>query len=106
MVVEVHGTRWVLGHFWCNIYIACDVCASTASIFNLLAISLDRFITRTHLSHSKQDRKILYAAAKKHELMFPKSDTAGWSEEVQYQHDDDRSPIKTASIVEYLSLWY
>ena len=34
---------WTLPFFLCDVYIAMDVICSTASIFNLVAISMDRF---------------------------------------------------------------
>lgn len=39
--VEVFET-WVFGRLWCSVWLAIDVWVSTASIFNLCAISLDR----------------------------------------------------------------
>lgn len=35
--------KWNMGQFFCNLYLASDVICSTASILNLLAISLDRY---------------------------------------------------------------
>ncbi|PAV80930.1 hypothetical protein WR25_04770 isoform J [Diploscapter pachys] len=40
--------EWGLGQFFCNVYLASDVACSTASILNLLAISLDRYIAISH----------------------------------------------------------
>ncbi|EPB69436.1 hypothetical protein ANCCEY_11474 [Ancylostoma ceylanicum] len=40
--------RWNMGQFFCNVYLASDVTCSTASILNLLAISLDRYIAISH----------------------------------------------------------
>lgn len=37
-----------MGQFFCNLYLASDVICSTASILNLLAISLDRYIAISH----------------------------------------------------------
>ncbi|MPC94862.1 Dopamine D2-like receptor [Portunus trituberculatus] len=33
---------WGLGPFVCDVYVAMDVVCSTSSIFNLVAISIDR----------------------------------------------------------------
>ncbi|KAG8180271.1 hypothetical protein JTE90_013524 [Oedothorax gibbosus] len=45
---------WELSDFFCDFYIAVDVTCSTASIFNLVAISIDRFIAVTQpISYSK-----------------------------------------------------
>lgn len=38
---------WTLPFFLCDLYIAMDVICSTASIFNLVAISMDRSVTAT-----------------------------------------------------------
>ncbi|XP_071056187.1 dopamine D2-like receptor isoform X2 [Onthophagus taurus] len=43
---DVHGT-WGLPGFVCDFYIAMDVTCSTSSIFNLVAISIDRYIAVT-----------------------------------------------------------
>lgn len=39
---------WVFGRIWCVMYLAIDVWLCTASILNLVAISLDRYIAITH----------------------------------------------------------
>lgn len=39
--LQVNGT-WGLSEFVCDLYIASDVTGSTCSIFNLVAISIDR----------------------------------------------------------------
>ncbi|KAL0829115.1 hypothetical protein ABMA28_003969 [Loxostege sticticalis] len=43
---SVHGS-WGLPAFVCDVYIAMDVTSSTSSIFNLVAISVDRYIAVT-----------------------------------------------------------
>lgn len=39
---------WIFGSAWCSIWLAIDVWLSTASILNLMAISLDRYIAVMH----------------------------------------------------------
>ncbi|VDN57041.1 unnamed protein product [Dracunculus medinensis] len=41
---QLNSFVWNLGPIFCNIYLAADVSCSTASILNLFAISLDRYI--------------------------------------------------------------
>ncbi|GMR61447.1 hypothetical protein PMAYCL1PPCAC_31642, partial [Pristionchus mayeri] len=45
---QANNFTWGLGPFVCNLYLASDVMCSTASILNLLAISLDRFMAISH----------------------------------------------------------
>ncbi|XP_022688922.1 dopamine D2-like receptor [Varroa jacobsoni] len=48
------NVRWELSDTLCDLYIAIDVTCSTASIFNLVAISIDRFIAVTQpIKYSK-----------------------------------------------------
>ena len=46
-VYEVVGI-WVFGRYFCFIWLSVDVWVCTASILNLVAISLDRYIALTH----------------------------------------------------------
>ena len=43
LLFQVNGT-WGLPNFVCDFYIAMDVTCSTSSIFNLVAISIDRWV--------------------------------------------------------------
>ena len=43
LINDISGT-WSFGGHFCKLWIATDVMSSTASIANLLAISLDRFV--------------------------------------------------------------
>ncbi|KAI3413941.1 hypothetical protein GPALN_011412 [Globodera pallida] len=45
---EWNSFIWDLGPTLCNLYIGADVACSTASILNLLAISIDRYIAISH----------------------------------------------------------
>ncbi|XP_023231620.1 probable G-protein coupled receptor No9 [Centruroides sculpturatus] len=42
---------WVFGHIWCQIWLAVDVWMCTASILNLVAISIDRYLAITRPVH-------------------------------------------------------
>ncbi|KAH9389655.1 G-protein coupled receptor, partial [Tyrophagus putrescentiae] len=53
---------WELSDLICDLYIAIDVICSTASIFNLVAISFDRYIAVTHpifYSKHKNDKRVI-----------------------------------------------
>ncbi|XP_054167280.1 dopamine D2-like receptor [Oppia nitens] len=54
---------WELSDAICDLYIAIDVICSTASIFNLVAISFDRYIAVTHpifYSKHKNDKRVIF----------------------------------------------
>ncbi|XP_069160172.1 dopamine D2-like receptor [Procambarus clarkii] len=57
---------WGLGPIVCDLYIAMDVVCSTSSIFNLVAISIDRYIAVTQpikYAHSKNNKRIVFTIA-------------------------------------------
>nr|XP_003461331.2 D(4) dopamine receptor [Cavia porcellus] len=57
---EVHGGEWLLSPRLCDALMAMDVMLCTASIFNLCAISVDRFVAVTvPLSYGRQGRRQL-----------------------------------------------
>lgn len=61
LLVE-HG-RWDLGQTVCDFYIAMDVTCSTSSIFNLVAICIDRFIAITQpikYAKHKNSRRVVF----------------------------------------------
>ena len=51
LINDISGT-WSFGGHFCKLWIATDVMSSTASIANLLAISLDRFVEELKRSRS------------------------------------------------------
>ncbi|XP_063587862.1 dopamine D2-like receptor [Penaeus indicus] len=58
--------RWELGPIVCDLYIAMDVVCSTSSIFNLVAISIDRYTAVTKpikYVHSKNNNRIVVTIA-------------------------------------------
>lgn len=50
--------RWELSDTLCDLYIAIDVTCSTASIFNLVAISIDRCVSKVPPAWEKKDRQV------------------------------------------------
>ncbi|XP_035384498.1 5-hydroxytryptamine (serotonin) receptor 5A, genome duplicate a [Electrophorus electricus] len=58
LVHELSGQRWRLGRALCLLWVSCDVLCCTASIWNVMAIALDRYwsITR-HLEYTLKTRK-------------------------------------------------
>ncbi|KAJ1358972.1 hypothetical protein KIN20_017558 [Parelaphostrongylus tenuis] len=43
-IIQEHSNEWLFGNVGCRIWLTADVWLSTASIYNLLAISLDRYM--------------------------------------------------------------
>ncbi|CAJ0573780.1 unnamed protein product, partial [Mesorhabditis spiculigera] len=43
-IMQEHRQEWIFGETWCTLWLALDVWLSTASIYNLLAISFDRYM--------------------------------------------------------------
>lgn len=41
---EVLSGYWIFGELWCTIWLTMDIWMCTASIYNLVAISIDRYI--------------------------------------------------------------
>ena len=55
-IFQVNGS-WSLPGFVCDFYIAMDVTCSTSSIFNLVAISIDRWASHFQKKKKKKRRK-------------------------------------------------
>lgn len=56
------SSYWELGPIVCDLYISTDVVCSTSSIFNLVAISIDRYIAVTQpikYAHTKNNKRIV-----------------------------------------------
>ncbi|EFP04746.1 hypothetical protein CRE_30026 [Caenorhabditis remanei] len=43
-IIQEHSHEWIFGHLGCRLWLSVDVFLSTASIYNLLAISFDRYM--------------------------------------------------------------
>ena len=43
-LMKVNNSSWKLGDVLCDAWVACDVMCCTASILNLTAISVDRYV--------------------------------------------------------------
>lgn len=43
-ILQEYSLTWMFGNLWCEFWLALDVLLSTASIYNLLAISFDRYM--------------------------------------------------------------
>uniref|UniRef100_A0A915DF95 G-protein coupled receptors family 1 profile domain-containing protein n=1 Tax=Ditylenchus dipsaci TaxID=166011 RepID=A0A915DF95_9BILA len=43
-ILQEYSLSWMFGEVWCKVWLALDVLLSTASIYNLLAISFDRYM--------------------------------------------------------------
>jgi len=44
-LLQEYASSWMFGEILCKTWLAMDVCLSTASIYNLLAISFDRYVS-------------------------------------------------------------
>lgn len=80
---------WIFGNVWCKMWLAVDVWMCTASILNLCAISLDRYVAVTRpitypsiMSHSRAKLLIAGVWLLSFVICFPP--LVGWKEEVSY----------------------
>lgn len=92
---QVNGA-WSLPNFVCDFYIAMDVICSTSSIFNLVAISIDRWVCTTRtiflikILNGKQ-QSLLNERVKGHNyLCVVNKKVAAWQ--------NDRNPLRSESI--------
>lgn len=79
---------WIFGNVWCKMWLAVDVWMCTASILNLCAISLDRYVAVTRpitypsiMSHSRAKLLIAGVWLLSFVICFPP--LVGWKEEVR-----------------------
>lgn len=80
---------WIFGNVWCKMWLAVDVWMCTASILNLCAISLDRYVAVTRpitypsiMSHSRAKLLIAGVWLLSFVICFPP--LVGWKEEVRF----------------------
>lgn len=62
---------WIFGDLWCSVWLAVDVWMCTASILNLCAISLDRYLAVTRPVSYPQVRILSRPIVRRFTLSFP-----------------------------------
>ncbi|KAF7490628.1 Dopamine D2-like receptor [Sarcoptes scabiei] len=99
---------WELSELICDLYIATDVICSTASIFNLVAISFDRYIAVTHpifYSKHKNDKRVIVTII----LVWMASFGVGLPIMLGANRSPDRIPelciFYNSNFIIYSSLW-
>ncbi|XP_066269608.1 alpha-2A adrenergic receptor-like [Branchiostoma lanceolatum] len=105
---------WAFGKVLCDLWLAFDVIACTASIYNLCAIALDRYWSVTDASYvqykSRGRVKIMIAAVWISALAVGLPPLVGWAEEQDWEHTD-KPFCELRSLPEYvffsvaLSFW-
>ena len=96
---------WVFGTLWCNVWLAVDVWLCTASILNLVAISLDRYLAisrpfRYHDLMTPKRGKILVALVWVISFLICFPPLIGWKEKqapIEYLHHDNISNISSTT---------
>ncbi|CAL4129720.1 unnamed protein product, partial [Meganyctiphanes norvegica] len=66
VIYVVSNYYWNIPLYWCDLWLAMDVIGSTCSIFNLVAISIDRYIAVTNplqYAHHKNNKRIFLTIA-------------------------------------------
>ncbi|CAH1233483.1 ADRA1D [Branchiostoma lanceolatum] len=83
---------WAFGKILCDLWLAFDVIAFTASIYNLCAIALDRYWSVTDASYvqykSRGRMKNMIAAVWISALAVGLPPLVGWAEEQDWEHTD------------------
>lgn len=83
---------WIFGEIWCQAWLAVDVCLCTASILNLCAISIDRYLAITRPVHyrsimSNSRLKLLIFAVWALAIIICFPPLVGWNDRVQDRED-------------------
>ncbi|GIY66483.1 octopamine receptor Oamb [Caerostris darwini] len=93
---------WIFGELWCQMWLAVDVWLCTASILNLCAISIDRYLAITRPVHyrtimSTMRVKLLIAAVWVLSFIICFPPLVGWNDRVQ--DNEDITSYNNATIV-------
>ncbi|KAK3101920.1 hypothetical protein FSP39_007360 [Pinctada imbricata] len=85
---------WPFGRTWCSMWLAIDVLLCTASILNLCAISLDRFLAVTNPMKypslmSKRRGRVLVSCVWILSLIISLPPLIGWNDENMTMHESD-----------------
>eukprot|EP00058_Branchiostoma_floridae_P023269 XP_002608759.1 hypothetical protein BRAFLDRAFT_73980 [Branchiostoma floridae] len=105
---------WAFGKILCDLWLAFDVIACTASIYNLCAIALDRYWSvtdATYVQYKSRDRmKMMLSAVWISALAVGIPPLVGWVEEQDWEHEEKPS-CELRTLPEYvffsvaLSFW-
>lgn len=101
---EVLQGHWPFGYIWCRIWLAVDVWLCTASILNLCAISLDRYLAITRPFKyprlmSPLRAKLLVTAVWITSFIVCFPPLVGWNEHGKGIGDGDPEPKTSASLI-------
>lgn len=103
---------WIFGELWCQIWLAMDVWLCTASILNLCAISIDRYLAITRPVHyraimSNLRVKMLIAVVWVLSFIICFPPLVGWNDRVK--DDEDVTPLNNITHLlgdlNYAHLW-
>lgn len=95
---------WIFGEIWCQAWLAVDVCLCTASILNLCAISIDRYLAITRPVHyrsimSNSRLKLLIFAVWALAIIICFPPLVGWNDRVQDR--EDVTPFDNVNVAVY-----